>query len=147
MKAKLKTFHNKIFIATLTHRGDSEEFYFRGVDEAEEYLMDLSFIHYNDLLRGYLNCNDFYTIASVLSEHNIFVSITINLNDVKFIKVDFDNEKYTNELIPFSLDGFQSWVNNNLVSYGENDLPKTRQDAFEYASKEGADIWIKYNQE
>lgn len=146
MKDQLKTFNNKIFIATFTYKGETEVFYFRSVNEAEEYLMDLAFIHYNDILRGYLKCNDFYKIADILCEHDIFMSISINLNDVKFVKVDFENEKYSNQVAKFSVDGFASWVNTNLVGYSENEIPRTRQDAFEFASKEGAEIWIKYNE-
>ena len=41
---------------------------------------------------------------------------------------------------------FLKIYNNNLVNYELEESPKTRQDAFEYASKEGAVIWVKYSE-
>ncbi len=145
MKEQFKPFNNRVFIATFIHKEQYEEFYFNSVNEAKEYLMDFAFINYNNRLKGYLKCNNFYKIAEVLSKHDIHMNVSINLNDVNFIKVDFENEKYDNQVTIFSVDGFTSWVNDNLLQYDEPKTKITQQDAFKYASKEGAEIWIKYN--
>ena len=143
---------NKIFVATFKYSDVTEKSMYKTAHEAKEYLKDMAFIYFTDLLDKHSIHSSFEHIASYLQEHDITLDVSIDFDEIEYVQVCYD-ENLKEEDIRYdernrhTVKSFFTWVNNKLIKLCgtlDKDIPKNIVESFKFASKEGVHFWVKY---
>lgn len=149
---KKENLNNRIFVATFKYSDVTEKSMFKTSNDAKEYLKDMAFIYFTDLLSKHSIHSSFEYIASYLKQKEIILDVSVDLDEIEYLQVCYDenissqdikNDKYNRHTVK----GFCVWVNNKLVKLCgtlEKNIPQNILESFKFASKEGVYFWVKY---